>query len=116
MLFIIVQIISIICYLLDKLGILPELIKFLLLVLCPLINIIGIIKKDRLKFLRKKRRTKKKLPDNATVNATDNSPANTIANLEEGKEELKKDDSVPQDDEKKSILNNKINYNYNKKV
>lgn len=99
-----------------QIGYTTELIKLLLLVLCPLINIIGIIKKDRLKFLRKKRRTKKKLPDNATVNTTDNSPANAIVNLEEGKEDLKKDDSVPQDDEKKSILSNIVNYNYNKKV
>ena len=88
-------------------GNLPELIKFVLLFLCPLINLIDIIKKDRLKFLRKKRRTKKKLPHNA---------ANIIANLEEGKEDLKRDDSVSQDDEKKSIINNIVNYNYNKKV
>ena len=116
MLFIIIQIISIICYLLDKLDYLPELIKFLLLVLCPLINLIDIIQKDRLKYLKKKRRAKKKLPHNATAKATDNSSANTIANLEEGKEALKKDDSVPQDDEKQSIINNIVNYNYNKKV
>ena len=50
------------------------------------------------------------------MNATDNSPTNIIANLEEGKEDLKKDDSIPQDDEKKSIINNIVNYNYNKKV
>ena len=100
----------------DKFSILPELIKFLLLVLCPLINIIGIIKKDRLKYLRKKRRRKKKLPDNATVNATHNSTANTITILEGEKEDLKKDDSIPKDDEKRSIINNTINYNYNKKI
>ena len=115
-LFIIVQIIPIIWYLLDKLDNLPELIKFLLLVLCPLINLIDIIQKDRLKFVKKKRRAKKKLPHNASVNATDNSSSNTIANFEEGKEALKKDDSVPQDDEKQSIINNTVNYNYNKKV
>lgn len=114
-LFIIVQIIPIICYLLDKLDNLPQLIKFLWCSL-PQINLIDIIQKDRLKFVKKKRRAKKKLPHNATVNATDNSSANTIANFEEGKEALKKDDSVPQDDEKQSIINNTVNYNYNKKV